>query len=206
MTELGARADPARSEIALDGRPITLAQHTHVLMLSKPAGFLSTHQDERGRPTVMDFVPPNLRPLLYPVGRLDLNSTGLLLLTNDGLLAFRLTHPSFHVPKRYLVVAQRPPTAAELEALRRGVELEDGPTAPAQVRASAGDPRSLEITLHEGRKRQIRRMLQAVSNEVVGLTRVGVGPLELGDLPPGRIRELTAPELAALRAAVGLQP
>lgn len=205
VTQLGSKADPATSEIAVDGKPITLAERVYALMLNKPAGYLSTREDDRERRTVMDFVDPSLRSLLYPVGRLDFNSTGLILLTNDGPLAFRLMHPSYHVPKTYLVTASAPLKEAEVEALRAGVELEDGPTAPAEVTVHPTQPCWLTIVLREGRKRQIRRMLHAVGHEVEKLHRVALGPLSLGDLEPGQIRPLTAAELNALRAAVDLE-
>lgn len=201
---LGARADAATQEIAVDGEPIRMPDQTYLLVLNKPAGVLSTRADDRGRGTVMQFVPEHLRSLVYPVGRLDLDSTGLLLLTNDGPLAFRLIHPSFHVPKRYVVNVARPPDESQIDKLRHGVEIEDGRTAPAEVERNGTDPCCLTIVLYEGRKRQIRRMLRAVGNEVVALKRVSFGPLELGDLPSGKVRELTADEARALREAVGL--
>ena len=137
---------------------------------------------------------------LYPVGRLDADTTGLLLLTNDGELAHRLTHPSFEVPRTYRALVARPPVAeAALEALRRGVELEDGPTAPAEARRLAPDV--LELTIHEGRKRQVRRMCDAVGHPVRSLARVRFGPLELGDLAPGAHRRLTGAEVDRLRRA-----
>lgn len=204
VTELGVKADPRVHEIAVDGRPLTFPDEIHALMLHKPAGFLSTREDGRHRRTVMDFVPLHLRSLVYPVGRLDYTSTGLLLLTNDGALAFRLTHPSHHVPKTYEVTADRALSETELDALRTGVELEDGLTAPAEVCAHPGHPERLTIVLYEGRKRQIRRMLHALGAQVGSLHRVAMGTLRLGDLPPGSVRPLTPEELAELREAVGL--
>lgn len=203
---LGTRADAATQEIALDGVPIRMPDRIHLLALNKPAGVLSTRDDDRGRPTVVQYLPEALRSLVYPVGRLDMDSTGLLLLTNDGPLTFRLIHPSFHVPKRYVVRALHPVENAQVQALRNGVQIEDGRTAPADVELCAGDPCRLVIVLYEGRKRQIRRMLRAVGNEVVTLERVAFGPLELGSLAPGALRELTADETRALREAVGLEP
>lgn len=190
----------------MDGRPITLPDRLHVLALNKPVGVLSTRTDDRGRRTVMEFVPESLRELLYPIGRLDFNSTGLLLLSNDGPLTFRLTHPSYHVPKTYIVQVERPVTDGELAVLAQGVLLEDGMTAPAEVSRHEGHPTRLRIVLREGRKRQVRRMLGAVGNEVTALRRTGFGPLELGDLPEGTIRELSASEVQALRRAVSLTP
>ena len=201
---MGVKADPALQEIAVDGRPLVLPEATHALMLNKPAGVLSTREDDRGRPSVMDFVAEDLRRLVYPVGRLDKDSTGLILLLNDGALAFRLTHPSYRVPKTYCVLASRPLSAEETRLLSAGVELEDGLTAPAQVVAEAGHRERLRIVLYEGRKRQIRRMLQAIGVQTISLERIAMGPLQLGALPKGAVRELAFQELSALRRAVGL--
>ena len=206
VTELGTKADPAHSEIAVDGKPIRMPDGLHVLLLNKPTGVLSTRSDDRGRRTVMSFVPEAIRDLVYPVGRLDFNSTGLLLLTSDGALTFRLTHPSYHIPKTYIVQVNQSSTPEQLAALADGVLLEDGMTAPAQVSLVDGHPRRVKIVLHEGRKRQIRRMVEAVGNDVTALHRVAVGPLELGDLPLGDIRELSAAETGELRKAVSLMP
>ena len=202
---MGTKADAATCEIAVDGRPVRICTTHYTFMLNKPPGVLSTREDDRVRPTVMRFVPEQLRTLVSPVGRLDYNSTGLILLMNDGPLAFRLTHPSFHVPKRYAVKTERPLSEAEVAALRAGVELDDGLTAPADVAVDAADGRRLLITLYEGRKRQVRRMVRAVGTEVVALQRQGFGPLELGDLAPGEIRPLTPEETTALRTAVGYE-
>ncbi len=204
VTQLGSKADPLTQEIAVDGRCITLPDETHILALHKPAGYLSTREDDRERPTVMQFVAPDLRGLVYPVGRLDLNSTGLLLLTNDGALTYRLTHPSYHVPKTYEVDVERSVTDAEVKSLREGVVTADGLTAPAEVTRDPHNARHLRIVLYEGRKRQIRRMLQALNNGVVRLHRIAFGPLEIGDLGEGEARELSASELSALRNAVGI--
>ena len=205
MRELGTKADPASSEIALDGRPLRICETIYLLALNKPSGVLSTREDDRERSTVMSFVPEELRTLVYPVGRLDYNSTGLLLLTNDGPLAFRLTHPSHHVPKTYQVTAERPVGDAEVALLRSGVQIEDGFTAPAEVKVDPRDDRYLTIVLYEGRKRQIRRMLRAVGNEVISLQRVAIGPMKLGNLAEGELRPLTPDEVAALRKAVELE-
>jgi 23S rRNA pseudouridine2605 synthase len=168
-----------------------------VYAVNKPAGVVSTARDPQGRPTVVSLVPTNIR--LYPVGRLDIDTTGLMLLTNDGELAHRLTHPRFEVPKTYrAVVSHAPVHARALEALRRGVELEDGKTAPAQVRQVAAD--TIELTIHEGRKRQVRRMCEAVGHPVRSLERVAFGPLRLGALEPGEHRRLTPAEVERLRS------
>lgn len=194
--------DPARdvddaSAVAVDGRPVHNAGRARVVYaVNKPPGVVSTARDPQGRPTVVELVPGPER--LYPVGRLDADTTGLILLTNDGDLAHRLTHPSFEVPRVYRARVRHPPVReATLRALRDGVELDDGPTAPARVRRLASD--EIELTIHEGRKRQVRRMCGAVGHPVVALTRVAFGSLRLGDLPEGAHRRLTAAEVDALR-------
>lgn len=195
--------DPARdvddaSDVAFDGEPVRGEESRVVYLLHKPAGVVSTASDTHGRQTVIDMVPAERR--LYPVGRLDADSTGLILLTNDGELANRLTHPRYEVPKTYRASLAGPPiTDRALKALREGVELEDGMTAPARVRRLT--PHQLELTIHEGRKRQVRRMCEAVGRPVRSLVRIRFGPLDLGELKPGKARRLTAPELAALADA-----
>lgn len=196
--------DPARdvnesSRVALDGRPLA-PEPREVYALNKPAGVVSTAKDTHGRRTVTEFVPSERR--LYPVGRLDADSTGLILLTNDGDLANTLTHPSFEVEKTYRVrVEPAPVEEPALRTLREGVELEDGRTAPAGVRqVEAG---LLEITIHEGRKRQVRRMCEAVGHRVRALERVAFGPLRLEKLPEGEFRRLTPAEVERLRNAPG---
>ena len=187
--------DPARDvteadAVAVDGRPVALERRHVMLALNKPAGYVSTVSDPQGRPTVVSLVQHS-RERLYPVGRLDAETTGLILLTNDGELAYRLTHPSFEVARVYRAHVRRPPVREPaLRRLREGVLLDDGMTAPAGARRLT--PERIEITLHEGRKRQVRRMLDAVGHPVVSLERVAFGPLRLGDLPPGRHRRAQA--------------
>ena len=194
--------DPARdvdesSRIAVDGEPARPQQRI-VYAVNKPAGVVSTARDTHGRRTVTDLAPTGTR--LYPVGRLDADTTGLILLTNDGDLANLLTHPRYEVPKTYRArVRPEPVPDGALRTLREGVELEDGPTAPARVRQIR--PGLLEITLTEGRNRQVRRMCEAVGHPVVELCRTAFGPLRLGDLPEGGRRRLTATEVERLRAA-----
>jgi 23S rRNA pseudouridine2605 synthase len=184
--------------VTVDGRPASQPQERVVYALNKPAGVVSTARDPQGRPTVVSLVPHPAR--LYPVGRLDADTTGLILLSNDGALAHRLTHPSFEVPKTYRATVGNPPVREPaLRALREGVELEDGVTAPANVRRLAPD--ALELTIHEGRKRQVKRMCEAVGHPVRRLERVAFGPLRLGGLRPGAYRRLTADELRALANA-----
>jgi len=183
-------------EVSLDGEPLAKQRLSYVL-LHKPAGVVTTASDPQGRKTVVQLVPARER--LYPVGRLDADTTGLILITNDGELAHRLTHPSFEVPRTYRArVTNAPVKEPALRALREGVELEDGPTAPARVRRLGND--HIELTIHEGRKRQVRRMLEAVGHPVKALERVAFGPLRLGPLEPGDHRRLTAAELERLRA------
>jgi 23S rRNA pseudouridine2605 synthase len=188
------------SAVALDGRPVKGAERRVVYALHKPLGVVSTARDTHGRRTVLDLVPAaGLR--LYPVGRLDIDSTGLLLLTNDGELANRLTHPRFEVPKTYRAELGGAPVADRtLRRLREGIRLEDGMTAPARVRRLG--PKELELTIHEGRNRQVRRMCEAVGHPVVSLQRTAFGPLALDGLAPGRSRLLGEAELERLRAAV----
>ncbi len=196
--------DPARDVgaaevVAVDGRPVVISAHQVVVVLHKPAGVVSTARDPHGRPTVVDLVA-DVPGRLYPVGRLDADTTGLILLTDDGELAHRLTHPRFEVPKTYrALVAGDAVGERALRALRDGVELEDGRTAPARVRLLG--PHELELELREGRKRQVRRMCAAVGHPVRALDRVAFGPLALGDLPEGAHRRLRPVEVERLRAA-----
>jgi len=202
---LGTRIGPG-DVVLVDGRPVAPSAPQGVWILHKPAGYVCTADDERGRPTVLDLARQlGRRERLFPVGRLDLDTTGLLLLTTDGALAFGLTHPSHGVEKEYEAIIGQPLAAEALDRLRDGVEIEDGRTAPCRVEQEPceGGAR-VRLVLHEGRKRQVRRMLAAVGSPVRSLHRVRVGPLELGDLPRGTLREATADEVAALRAAAGL--
>ena len=196
--------DPARDvdasmSIEVDGELVRAHDGRRaVYALHKPAGVVSTASDPQGRRTVVDLVPGERR--LYPVGRLDAETTGLILLTDDGDLAHHLTHPSFEVPRTYVAKVRRPPVRDRaLRALREGVELEDGVTAPARVRRRGQD--EVELTIHEGRKRQVRRMLDAVGHPVISLRRVRFGTLELGALDEGRWRRLSEAEIDKLRRA-----
>jgi len=192
-----AREVDERSGVAVDGEPVAPESRV-VYALNKPAGVVSTARDTHGRPTVTELVPAERR--LYPVGRLDADTTGLILLTNDGELANRLTHPRYEVPKTYVARVEPAPVGeGALRSLREGVDLDDGRTAPAGARQRR--PGVLELTLREGRKRQVRRMCEAVGHRVVELERVAFGPLRLGDLEPGRHRRLSAAEVERLRAA-----
>jgi 23S rRNA pseudouridine2605 synthase len=194
--------DPARDvdgdgdAVAVDGRPLAIRRASVVYAVNKPAGVVSTASDPQGRPTVVSLVPSDER--LYPVGRLDIDATGLILLTNDGALAHHLTHPRFEVEKTYRVVVRRAPVREPaLQALREGVELADGRTAPAQVSRVAADV--IELTLREGRKRQVKRMCDQVGHPVARLTRIRLGSLELGALRSGSYRRLSRREVESLR-------
>jgi 23S rRNA pseudouridine2605 synthase len=190
--------DPARDvgtgdDVRVDGSPVG-AESLEVWAVNKPAGVVSTAREPGSRPAVVELVDSNAR--LYPVGRLDADSTGLLLLTNDGELANRLTHPRFGVAKTYLARLGKPPTDRDLERLRRGVELEDGRTAPAEINRVGRQ--EIEIVLREGRNRQVRRMVEAVGNRVVALRRIRFGSLALGRLAKGGSRRLNQGEIAQL--------
>jgi 23S rRNA pseudouridine2605 synthase len=194
---LGRRIDPAVDRVELDGVPLSLAPGLVHYLVNKPAGVVSTAKDTHGRSTVVSLVPPE--PRVFPVGRLDLETEGLLLLTNDGTLTHRLTHPSFGVAKEYLAQVEGEPTSGDLRSLREGVELEDGPTAPAKVAAVA--PGLLRIVIHEGRNRQVRRMCEAIGHPVVRLVRTRIGPIADPTLAPGSYRLLTSEEVRRLAAA-----
>jgi 23S rRNA pseudouridine2605 synthase len=196
--------DPARDvdgtiPVTVDGRHVRVSNgQKAVYAVHKPRGVVSTARDPQGRPTIVSLVPSARR--LYPVGRLDADTTGLILLTDDGELAHRLTHPSFEVPRTYHAKVRHPPVREDaLKQLREGIELEDGRTGPARVKRLGAD--RVELTIHEGRKRQVRRMLEAVGHPVITLERVRFGPLWLGKLEEGQHRRLTAAELAKLRRA-----
>jgi 23S rRNA pseudouridine2605 synthase len=212
VTQPGSRADPSRDTITVDGIPIGPRQTPVFLIVHKPAGYVTTARDDRGRPSVLDLVYKT-RERVFPVGRLDMDSEGLLLLTNDGELAQRLTHPRHEVEKEYLALVRGQPDEHALRQLRRGIDLDGRPTAPADVeivRTPDGRPapagRSwLRLVLHEGRKRQVRLMCEAAGYPVERLIRVRIGPLRLRGLVPGRVRELTDDEVSRLRAAAGLE-
>ncbi len=206
ITRLGTRVDPERDQVAVDGR-ILGEEPKVIIVLNKPRGYVSTASDERGRPAVVDLVSV-LGRRVYPVGRLDQDTEGLLLLTNDGRLSHALTHPSVGVPKTYVALIRGHPGRSALRTLTRGVDLEDGRTAPAKVRliGAHGGNAILEITLHEGKKREVRRMCEAVGHEVLELKRTRFGPLVLGSLAPGRWRRLSEEEVQTLYRACGLHP
>ena len=186
-----------RDKITFDGKPLTASAPVYVL-LYKPKGFITTFKDPEGRPTVYDLLA-GVETFVSPVGRLDLDTSGLLLLTNDTQFAERLTNPEFHVPKTYLVKAATLLTDEQLERLRQGVELSDGPTRPAKVtRVRDGAKSFVEITITEGRNRQVRRMLEAVDSRVLKLVRIRIGTLAIGGLAIGKYRMLTKDEMVKL--------
>lgn len=195
---LGRRVDVETALIELDGAPIGVRPDLVHYLLNKPAGVVTTADDPHGRPTVVGLVPTE--PRVFPVGRLDFDTEGLLLLTNDGELAHRLTHPSFGVEKEYVAELQGSPSRAALRRLREGIELDDGVTAPA--RAALLEPSVLRLTIHEGRNRQVRRMCDAIGHPVVRLIRTRIGPLADRSLAPGAWRELAGGELRSLQRAV----
>lgn len=194
---LGRRVDIGSDRIALDGIPLSVRPELVHYLLNKPSGTVSTVSDTHGRPTVVALVPPS--PRVFPVGRLDRETEGLLILTNDGDLAQRLTHPSYGVWKEYLAEVEGVPGRAALRSLREGVELEDGPAAPARVSNPA--PNLVRMAIHEGRNRQVRRMCAAVGHPVVRLVRTRIGPVADATLRPGQWRVLTPAEVRSLWAA-----
>ena len=198
VATLGDKADPGIDEIAVDGVVVSTRPDAVTYLLNKPAGVVSTADDPHGRPTVVDLVPSE--PRVHPVGRLDFDTEGLLLLTNDGAMTHRLTHPSHGVEKEYLAHVQGSPKPQALRWLREGVELDDGRTAPAQA-ALIGE-NIVRLTIHEGRNRQVRRMCAAVGHPVVRLVRTRIGPLVDRQLQPGAWRTLTSDEILALQKSV----
>lgn len=198
--------DPERETVTVDGETVTLKPEPMVyLMLNKPAGVLSTTRDERGRKTAIDILPQDYRRLrLYPAGRLDRDSKGLLLLTNDGDLTYRLTHPRFEHQKEYLISIREELKPAEKKMLEQGIQLEDGVTQPAVVRKlKTRPPFSYSITVHEGRKRQVRRMFERIGHPPLALKRVRIGSLRLGSLEEGQTRQLTLQEIRRLKQTGG---
>ena len=187
--------DLERDEILFDGQPVQSAERVY-LLLYKPAGYITTYKDPQGRKTIYDLLPERDR-YLFSVGRLDLDTSGLLLLTNDTQFAERLTNPDYHVPKTYFVKASRPLSEDDLERLRNGMELRDGPTRPAIVERKG--VAAFEITITEGRNRQVRRMVEALDAKVEKLVRVAIGPIGIDALQSGETRALTDEEVRALK-------
>jgi pseudouridine synthase len=211
VTQLGAQADPESEQIAVDGKPLRTAPAPVYLMLNKPSGYTTTLRDPHAKLTVMSLLPPNVPRGVVPVGRLDRDTEGLLMLTNDGELAHRLAHPRYEIEKEYRALVAGAPSTAALERLRRGIMLDGRRTKAAGVRIAEAPrghaPRAghtwLSIVVHEGRKRQVRRMCAAVGHPVRELVRVRVGDVSLGPLGPGKTRILTERDVAGLRRQVG---
>jgi 23S rRNA pseudouridine2605 synthase len=205
VARLGRRVDPEHDRVSVDGVTIPVRPGLVYYLLNKPAKVVTTASDPEGRPTVVDLVPAE--PRVFPVGRLDWDTEGLLLLTNDGDLAHGLTHPSRGVPKTYLAEVSGVPSRGALRQLREGVELDDGRTAPAKARLAQTTPTgsALEIVIHEGRNRQVRRMCEAIGHPVRRLVRTRFGPLHGNRLAPGQWRALTQAEIRALYAAIQIE-
>jgi len=203
LATLGDRADPLEDEVRVDGLEVNLDPNVKYYALHKPAGIVTTMRDPQGRPDIRAFLPEE-GPRVFPVGRLDRDTEGLLLLTNDGDLANALTHPRFGVEKEYLAEVDGVPTPKHVGRLRRGVDLEDGHARAksARVAGRSGDRGAVRLVMTEGRKREVRRLLAAVGLPVMRLVRVRVGAVRLGDLSPGERRELTHDEVVSLRQAV----
>ena len=206
VTALGTKADPSVDEIKVDGRRVKFEQKRRYILLYKPRGYITTRSDPQGRPTVMDLMK-GVKEYVYPVGRLDYDSEGLLILTNDGDLAARLTHPRHEVQKVYEARVKGVPDDHALERLAKGVTIEGRRTAPAKLRASdpfvkgSGEQTLIQITIHEGRHRQVREMFDRVGHPVVRLKRVRIGTLEDPDIPAGHWRDLTPGEISKLQRA-----
>ncbi|MGI6045681.1 MAG: pseudouridine synthase [Eggerthellaceae bacterium] len=224
VRELGSKVDPRTDVVAVDGKIVSLSDTSTTLMLHKPAQVLTTMSDPFNRPCVADLVPSDLYPGLFPIGRLDFDTTGLLLFSTDGNLGNRLLHPKHHVPKTYLAYTETAPGKAEIKQLERGIELSDGPTQPARIRLLHGEDKAyarrflvpfegktlspkgaiLEIEISEGRKRQVKRMFEAINHPLSALHRKAFGGIELGDLSAGLWRMLTDDELEKLTAQIQL--
>lgn len=198
VAHLGQRIDPDFDQVTVDGSAVSVRPGLVYYLLNKPTGTVTTASDPQGRRTVLDLVPDE--PRVHTVGRLDYDTEGLLLITNDGELTHRLTHPSFGIEKEYLAHVEGTPSPATLRRLREGIELDDGMTSPAK--ASMAQPGVLRLVIHEGRNRQVRRMCEAVGHPVLRLVRVRIGPISDRQLRPGVWRELTSAEVRALHAAV----
>ena len=213
MTELGSKADPDTDDIRVDGRRVKAPGRRRYILMYKPRGYITSRMDPEQRPTVNDLLlKGGVREYIYPVGRLDYESEGLLLLTSDGDLAEKLMHPSHAVPREYHVRVRGVPTEETLDRLSRGVVLDGRKTAPAQieiikqVESSSGGDAILSVLIHEGRNRQVRRMCEAVGHPVSRLKRVRIGPITDDDIRPGEFRDLSDKEIAALKREAALEP
>lgn len=208
VTQLGTKVIVGKDIIEVDGQPLGAPEDKVYILMNKPKGYVSTLYDPQGRRRVVDLLGDAVPQRVYPVGRLDYDTEGLLLLTNDGDLANAVMHPARQVKKTYIAKVRGVPSQAKLHELENGIQLEDGPTAPAQVKlvdVKAPNSASVSIRIHEGRNRQVRRMLEAIGHEVIHLKRTTLGSLHLKDLPVGQWRELTEQEIQDLRRVAGLQ-
>ncbi|MEG6616260.1 pseudouridine synthase [Peptococcaceae bacterium 1198_IL3148] len=205
IKELGTKVDPSKDKVLVDGKAVKQFEKKIYLKVNKPRGYVSTVEDDKGRKTVLDLLE-NITERVYPVGRLDYDSEGLLLLTNDGELTYALTHPKHEIGKTYRARVKGIPSVEKLEQLANGIELEDGITAPAKVFLThvLNGNALLEITIHEGRNRQVRRMCEKIGHPVIRLVRTRIGPLELRNLGSGEVKKLTPRELSDIKKAAGL--
>lgn len=198
VSHLGTKIELGADKVCVDGKPIKVPNKRYYIMLNKPVGYVSSVKDQFDRPTVIDLIKEEIPTRMFPVGRLDYHTEGMLLLTNDGDFSYRVTHPKFHIDKTYIAVIRGGITIKGLNQLRRGVRLEDGhTTAPAQaeILEAENGHTTIQITIHEGRNRQVRKMFEAVGCKVTELQRIKIGKLELGNLPLGRWRHLTSHEI-----------
>lgn len=206
IAELGCQVDPETDAIRVDGQPLPCSPDKIYLLLHKPVGYVTTCHDPQGRQTVLELLPDWVPERVFPVGRLDINTSGLLLLTNDGDWAQQLAHPRYHISKTYRIRARGRLTVAKRQQLQKGVQLDDGMTQPARIypRQQGGSHTVFDMVLWEGRNRQVRRMCQAVGLRVSRLQRLALGTVELGHLDCGQVRSLTAAEIAALGDAAAI--
>ena len=197
----GVKVEIGADTVTVDGKELKIKDKKYYIMLNKPTGYVSTAKDQFDRPTVIDLVGAEIGTRIFPVGRLDYDTEGLLLLTNDGDITYRITHPKFHTEKTYIAVISGGISIAGLNKLRHGVKIENYKTSPAEVEIldAAGSKTMLKITIHEGKNRQIRKMFEAVGCKVIGLQRIRIGQIELGNLPLGRWRHLTSHEVNYLK-------
>lgn len=197
VKEQGVKVEIGADEVSVDGKVLKLKDKKYYIMLNKPVGYVSTVKDQFDRPTVIDLIGDEISTRIFPVGRLDYDTEGLLLLTNDGDFTYRVTHPKFNVSKTYIAVVSGGVSPQGMAALRKGVRIEDYRTSPADVTMldASGGKTTIKITIHEGKNRQVRKMFEAIGSKVIALKRLSIGEIELGNLPLGRWRHLTAHEI-----------
>lgn len=197
VKEQGVKVEIGADEVSVDGKVLKLKDKKYYIMLNKPVGYVSTVKDQFDRPTVIDLIGDEISTRIFPVGRLDYDTEGLLLLTNDGDFTYRVTHPKFNVSKTYIAVVSGGVSPQGMAALRKGVRIEDYKTSPADVTMldASGGKTTIKITIHEGKNRQVRKMFEAIGSKVIALKRLSIGEIELGNLPLGRWRHLTTHEI-----------